>query len=203
MASSFSYAKRPSATLVVVIFAVLSSRAESSADVNCPLDCKANAPCVQGNSDNSEFQNTTNSLPWLEGLHQTGFHCQCPAGRTGILCERQYETCNDSAQHKCFHGGKCLQGMKDVYGNVQYYCDCSEAQHNGTRYAGKFCEAEAVVTCGASDDDGEVFCTNGGQCRDNFESYLDQPCICPSGFEGPHCEYQSDTGKLFFYDMRI
>ena len=37
----------------------------------------------------------------------------------------------------------------------------------------------------------QIFCTNGGQCRDTFIYHLDQPCICEFGYEGPHCEYSA------------
>lgn len=131
-------------------------------DPTCPLDCKGGSRCVRGNADFTKFTTTKNSMPFLKDLHDGGYFCQCPPGRTGLLCEREYESCNDGL-HFCFHGGKCLSGLKDVYGNEQHYCDCGDAVFEGKNYAGKFCEAEAVDFCGTAAEYGNVFCTNGGK----------------------------------------
>ena len=75
---------------------------------NCPLDCKSGGVCVRGNADFSEFTTTEHSMPYLKDLSDGGYFCECPPGTTGLLCERQYESCGDG-NHFCFHGGKCLR----------------------------------------------------------------------------------------------
>lgn len=83
-----------------------------------------------------------------------------------------------------------MHGLKDAYGNDQFYCDCGEAALDGTPYSGRFCEAEAVDVCGEGAEYGKIFCTKG-TCREDFLDFLDQPCICDSGWEGTHCEYKT------------
>ncbi|GKY97470.1 hypothetical protein MPSEU_000705400 [Mayamaea pseudoterrestris] len=36
------------------------------------------------------------------------------------------------------------------------------------------------------------YCMNDGVCKDDYESQM-EPCECPSGFEGPHCEFIAGT----------
>lgn len=163
---------------------------DAQLDPTCPLDCKGDGQCVLGNADFTQFTTTENSMPYLKDLNNGGYFCQCPVGRTGLTCEREYESCGDGT-HFCFHGGSCLSGIKDVYGNEQHYCDCGDAEFDGKSFAGKFCEAEAVDMCGSDSEYGNVFCTNGGVCRNNWLDNLDQPCICQNGFDGPHCEYRA------------
>lgn len=153
-------------SFVLALASLSSATAQSisTLDPTCPLDCKDGAQCVRGNADFTTFTTTENSMPFLKDLSNGGYFCQCPPGRTGLLCEREYESCGDGA-HFCFHGGKCLSGIKDVYGNEQHFCDCGKAQYEGTSYAGKFCEADAVDICGTAAEYGNVFCTNGGEVR--------------------------------------
>ena len=126
-------------------------------DVNCPLDCKGGGVCSFGNSDFSNLtsQEGHDTMPFLDALNENGYHCNCPSGRTGVLCERKYESCNDG-EHFCFHGGKCLSGIADSFGNIQHYCDCSDAVHEGKQYSGRFCEAEAIEICGTAAEYGTV-----------------------------------------------
>lgn len=175
---------------VVDLVQAQSSQTATTVDPLCPLDCKADGTCMRGNADFSGFISTEHSMPFLKDANMNGYFCECPAGRTGLLCEREYESCGDGV-HFCFHGGRCLTGLKDVYGNEQHYCDCSDAQFQGQAQAGKYCQAEAVDVCGKAAEYGTVFCTNGGVCRDNFFEFLDQPCICQEGFTGPNCEYRA------------
>jgi hypothetical protein len=135
----------------------------------CPLDCQGDAVCIQGETDFGILVAIEDQVPWMQDHDSRGFYCQCPSGRTGILCEREYETCGDGS-HFCFHGGKCVSGLKDEFGNGQHYCDCGDAEHDGKNYAGKFCEAEAGDVCGTTVESGLVFCTNGGTVSDAFRS---------------------------------
>jgi len=97
-------------------------------DPACPLDCTGGGICTRGNADYSKFSSsTTNSntaitMPFLRDANMGGYHCDCPPGRTGLTCEREYETCGDG-KHYCFHGGRCMEGLTDEYGNEQFFCD--------------------------------------------------------------------------------
>ena len=86
---------------------------------------------------------------------------------------------------------QCIPGLKDDFGNDQLFCDCSEAMDDeGNPFVGKFCEIPSRDNCGTEQDD--LFCVNGGSCNlvvgddTNF-------CECPSGFQGPHCEYEEGS----------
>jgi hypothetical protein len=135
----------------------------------CPLDCQGDAECIIGETDFGDLVAIEDQIPWMQDLNSQGFYCQCPSGRTGLLCEREYTTCDDGT-HFCFHGGKCASGLKDALGNGQHYCDCADAEHKGNKYAGKYCEAEAADVCGSTVESGLVFCTNGGTVSDTFRS---------------------------------
>ena len=108
-------------------------------DPACPLDCKYNGICTQGDADYSQFDDpnfssmtttttaaaeTGHPMPFLRDANMGGYHCDCPPGRTGLLCDRQYESCGDG-QHYCFHGGQCMTGLNDQFGNKQFFCDVS------------------------------------------------------------------------------
>jgi hypothetical protein len=86
---------------------------------------------------------------------------------------------------------QCIPGLEDFYENQQLFCDCSDAvDENGNPYVGKFCELPSKDNCGTEDDG--LFCVNGGECNPSFageESF----CNCPSGVEGPHCEFQAGS----------
>jgi hypothetical protein len=116
-----------------------------------------------------------------------GKHCACPAGFTGMFCMRRYESCGGT-DHKCYNGGKCIPGLKDIYGNDQMFCDCSSARDEDlNHYAGKYCEKKAIDIC---DNEDKVFCVNESKCKENFAAYPDSPCECGNNTVGPHCEFQ-------------
>ena len=52
-----------------------------------------------------------------------------------------------------------------------------------TPIVGKYCEHLATFC-----DEGD-YCVNDGTCTGDF----DKPCRCPTGFQGPHCEYAVDS----------
>ena len=72
-----------------------------------------------------------------------GMRWACLQGRTGQLCNVPFETCSGS--HKCYHGGQCIPGAYDAYGNEQLRCDCYSAMDpaTGDPYVGDFCEHRA------------------------------------------------------------
>ena len=158
----------------------------------CPLDCFYDATCTRGRSDFSQHPTKNgNALDFHIDTDQQGWHCDCPFGRTGLRCGRKYEMCNDG-EHVCYHGGQCLEGLKDIYGNTQLYCDCDNAiDENGVNYVGKYCEIATTHHC---DETGDAFCVNAGFCKENYQLSLDSPCQCGTDYEGPHCEF--DKGSV-------
>jgi hypothetical protein len=93
-------------------------------------------------------------------------------GWTGVLCDKKFETCTDQPGHECYHGGQCIPGLLDKYGNEQLFCDCStthSAGMDGTHYVGKYCETPFEQACNTGAETGEpVFCVNGGECNLDF-----------------------------------
>ncbi|KAG7356933.1 EGF-like domain containing protein [Nitzschia inconspicua] len=155
----------------------------------CTLNCPATAPCRFGAAD---FSGHVMELG--ETVHN-GMHCDCPMGWTGLFCDKRFEACDNQAGHTCYHGGKCVPGLEDKYGNEQLFCDCSEARGiDGTKYVGKYCETpfEQICNPGASDDD-LIFCVNGGECNPNFPETSSHPCVCDDGWSGFHCEFKEGT----------
>lgn len=59
-----------------------------------------------------------------------------------------------------------------------------------------------VVKCDDQDSFGELtvyskanpmpFCANYGVCKPDYADHPEQPCECPAGYAGPHCEYKQD-----------
>lgn len=70
-------------------------------------------------------------------------------------------------------------------GGTTYNCDCSYAHTAHQSFAGAYCQYQSSVFCETNSTiEGRDFCVNGGTCK------VDEPgCDCPTGFEGPMCEY--------------
>lgn len=59
-----------------------------------------------------------------------------------------------------------------------------------------------IVKCDEQDSFGELtvyseanpmpFCANYGVCKTDYADFPGQPCDCPAGYAGPHCEYRED-----------
>eukprot|EP00521_Asterionellopsis_glacialis_P008228 CAMPEP_0195280952 /NCGR_PEP_ID=MMETSP0707-20130614/457_1 /TAXON_ID=33640 /ORGANISM="Asterionellopsis glacialis, Strain CCMP134" /LENGTH=607 /DNA_ID=CAMNT_0040339783 /DNA_START=74 /DNA_END=1897 /DNA_ORIENTATION=- len=162
---------------------------------DCPLDCDASHSnvCIEGEADFSNHPQP-NGAP-LEFHEETkdstyGLHCNCTEGRTGLKCKRQYESCHNNDDMKCYNGGACLLGGVDQFGNDQYYCDCKNAKdEKGNLYYGQYCENKVLEVCDGSQD---VFCVNGGTCKDDYESSPHRPCLCGPDYDGKHCEFRKD-----------
>jgi len=91
----------------------------------------------------------------------------------------------------CYHGGQCVPGLSDKYGNDQLFCDCTSAiASDGTQYVGKYCETPFEQLC---DQSGDTFCVNGGECNPSYPNFDANPCTCEDGWEGFHCEFKMGT----------
>ncbi|OEU20618.1 hypothetical protein FRACYDRAFT_259610 [Fragilariopsis cylindrus CCMP1102] len=120
------------------------TQSNKSKSTTCDLDCPSFAPCVFGYADFSERKvdvvATQQQLGGRGGgTHQSGMHCDCPIGWTGLFCDIKYDSCtsNNQAHHECYNGAECMIGLlEDQYGNEQLFCDCNSI--NG--YVGKYCE---------------------------------------------------------------
>jgi len=166
--------------------------------LECPINCANGAECKLGEHDFDFFPREVNGAPFafLQTISREGWYCDCPAGFTGLRCNRQYEICplslnmtSSKDAHFCFHGGSCLEGLTDgtheSIADFQRFCDCKDATHNGTPYYGKYCEIEGAIQCS---DDSDEYCTAQGQCKEDFASKF-TPCECREGHRGPHCEF--------------
>ena len=151
----------------------------------CPLQCNNGSVCMVGASSFKDHPKETGNTPFTfqQQTSKDGWHCLCPEGWTGLRCNRSYNKCpvvrssSDTAvtgdindHHYCYHGGECIAGVTDGQhpdiDKSERFCDCSNAQHNGIPYFGKYCDIEGAVQCGP---DSEQFCTAQGTCKENFE----------------------------------
>jgi hypothetical protein len=155
--------------LLAVVAPIVQVHAQSfpACTLNCPID----APCVHGANQALVISHPIDE--WNEPTHIDNMHCACPEGWTGVKCDHIFEACDGQA-HQCYHGGECIPGLQDKFGNTQLYCDCSDAMGNdGTRYVGKYCETPSVDYCDGYDidtdtDTQESFCVNGADCNPNY-----------------------------------
>ena len=145
------------AGLMLLASVTITTRAQDDCTLACPID----APCVSAQADFSHHSIT------LE--HGTGMHCSCPAGWTGLLCDHKYESCDSEGNHACYHGGECIAGLHDKYGNDQLFCDCTKAIDGvtGQKYVGKYCETPFDKVCSSSEGE-DIFCVNGGDCNPDY-----------------------------------
>ncbi|XP_068613126.1 protein eyes shut homolog [Brachionichthys hirsutus] len=95
------------------------------------------------------------------------FHCFCPPGYFGTLCDLDVNECDVSP---CRHEGICVNtpgGFK---------CVCRPG------FTGQLCDV-GIDECLSNP------CQNGGRCIDAPNQYH---CLCPDGFAGFHCETNID-----------
>ena len=172
----------------------------------CPINCANGSECKLGEHDFSFHPKEGNGadLTFLQTTSREGWYCDCPAGWTGLRCNRRYDVCpmgstnsrnnnngssKDIETHFCYHGGKCIAGLTDgthdSIDDSKRFCDCSEAMHNGVPYFGKYCEIEGAIQCS---DDSDEYCTAQGSCKEDFANKA-YPCDCRKGHRGPHCEF--------------
>ncbi|PVD38421.1 hypothetical protein C0Q70_01036 [Pomacea canaliculata] len=91
------------------------------------------------------------------------FHCACPQGYEGSLCQHIVRSCTNSS---CVHG-QCV----DVLNNYTCVCDAG--------YTGRSCEVDV------NDCPGQCVANNTLMCIDGVNQYT---CSCKAGFTGVHCE---------------
>uniref|UniRef100_A0A3B3B6K3 Crumbs cell polarity complex component 2b n=1 Tax=Oryzias melastigma TaxID=30732 RepID=A0A3B3B6K3_ORYME len=136
------------------------------------------------------------------------FHCICPPGYFGTLCDLDVNECEVSP---CLHEGICINmpgGFKCVCrpgytglrcevkvnecvsnpcqntgrcidGPNQYHCLCPDGYTGKMCFMGDFCEVDVNECCSAP------LCQNGGQCKaTGVDSFI---CICPTLWTGPVC----------------
>ena len=174
------------ATILLLFAAIVSIRADDG-DLFCPFPCFHGSQCAWGAADFSDHPHP-NGEPLDIHVEDSrlGKHCECTEGFTGLRCAKKYKSCNDG-QHFCYHGGECISGLEDQFGNEQLFCDCTNAvDEHGVRFIGKYCEVPTEQPCNL---DRSVFCVNGGYCKDDFEDATHRPCRCGPDHDGPHCEF--------------
>ena len=147
----------------------------------CDLSCDhPDAVCVQGSATFDSHPVPQDALFSFHASQDVnGMHCSCPTGWTGVTCDTVFETCDYTSSssssssssatgsHKCYHGGKCVPGLLDDFGNDQLFCNCENAiDSQGNQYAGKYCEHKATTFCDSDDD--SHFCLNEGDCNPNY-----------------------------------
>jgi hypothetical protein len=138
----------------------------SAEEVPCTenLICNHGAGCIQGvanftvhmglassngngNSAAADFMDIT-PPDFLAVSQVDNQHCACPIGWTGVTCEVEYKSCDQT--HPCFHGGQCILGLNDRYGNEQLFCNCDNAvDQEGNKYGtckcGAFCSKLSIT----------------------------------------------------------
>ena len=132
----------------------------------CVLDCENGGTCKMGAPSWQHYYRGINEETdtWSNPLDLQ--HCTCPAGYSGLLCERRGTKCGSDY---CHNGGTCIQTNQDD-GSIKYFCDCSSSRSvtlDGPKvYGGEFCQYESTDFCSKeSDPNGEQFCVNGGECK--------------------------------------
>uniref|UniRef100_A0A668A4S2 Slit homolog 3 (Drosophila) n=1 Tax=Myripristis murdjan TaxID=586833 RepID=A0A668A4S2_9TELE len=96
---------------------------------------------------------------------EMGITCECPAGRTGALCDQK--TPPSSCQTRCVHGLCVPKGQS-------YVCQCADG------YQGQYCDRRQEPPACRGQRCGH------GECR---VSEAGEPvCHCQPGYSGPACE---------------
>lgn len=147
---------------------------------DCSLECNNRGTCCIGILDDSHQPTNPNDAFEIDpDGNVAGQYCDCALGWTGKNCDTTFDECDNDA-NACFNNGTCVSGFLDS-GDKVYMCDCREARDDaGISYVGMYCE-QAVPEVGdmddsdddseiegdsvICDDDGSVYCLNGGECK--------------------------------------
>lgn len=124
---------------------------------NCNLVCENNGECARGIKTYSTALHND-----FFARHDGEFqYCDCQDGFYGLKCEAAATDCGDA---QCFHGGACVE-TENSKNETIFACDCSDAKSGGVSYAGQYCQSPSVKNCGDKGANGQLFCTNGGECK--------------------------------------
>lgn len=142
-------------------------------DRDCTLDCQNGGECVLGSPPDQPYL----TAYWFNAEDFSNWqYCSCPEGWSGEFCEAATVDCGD---YTCLNGGTCDYKDTELKGR----CNCVDASEDFIYYDGLYCQFPSTSICAQLENE-VYFCTNGGECRDN---YLDG-CDCPEGFAGFYCE---------------
>ena len=138
---------------------------------NLTTGCHTN-PCLRGGH-----------CQWTDH-YQINYTCQCPHGYTGIHCQIfLYDTdkscSNDDSECGCVYmltGQTTCTRPPRTCNDVTCPQNASCIENNGQ------------VTC--IDDCNPTPCKHGGQCIYQRPGHF---CVCPRGYDGPHCELSTGT----------
>lgn len=139
---------------------------QGEAEQVCDLDCENGGSCrigVKGYKDTYDSL----GLPVHAVRSESGMHCSCPDGFTGLKCEVRIDHCQ-SSDYFCLNGVPCDSDDTNVSGEVsKFSCQCDLDQgESSPQLAGRFCEYAVTEFCskdGARHN--QSFCTNGGKCK--------------------------------------
>jgi hypothetical protein len=156
---------------------------------NCTLTCNNGGTCTLGKRTASDQEDEY--LYWVdEDNLNDGQYCQCTDEWDGPACTVEKVVCGDA---HCFNGATCVARTDTSNADsptMTHHCDCATADNENQSYAGRYCQYKATEYCTKDADlNGELFCVNEGNCRDNpYEG-----CNCPNGYTGFSCEFRTAT----------
>lgn len=172
----------------------------------CPLECLSGGVCKLGTWSSVVYNTnvTTSAL--------NRFYCHCPSGYAGRLCEVKYEDCpgpeneneaGEKSKRLCPNGAYCTHDINHDR-KLFWHCGCDEDITDfSSLYARRTCRHFWTVFCNdpsESDKNQQMsgmasgsYCEHGGRCKGFVSATSGHPgCICPSGWEGSHCEKTND-----------
>lgn len=142
------------------------------------LTCK-DTPCFHGGK-------------CTERDNQRSYTCECPAGYTGLNCEKKVDKCTSL---QCTNGktSSVCTSTVDPEGRYNPVVVCSAGGHCAVHGNLRFCSCRSGFTglrCEININEcARHPCANGSTCVDRINDYT---CICPLGFTGRHCDRPSD-----------
>ena len=181
--------------LLLLLLVVAVARSEASESTTCEIDCANGSTCQRGPADFSRHPKRADNdqpFPFHEKTEEQGWHCACPEGMTGLLCNVPYAICPDGG-HVCYNGGHCIPPLDGLYQYEPLYCDCPtqiDQDGNLKSYSGKYCEVEVVASGNRCDHDQNP-CLNGGTCSKHVHEL--ELCHCPLLYVGRVCEYYAPS----------
>lgn len=142
----------------------------------------------------------------VNGVTDLSKKCNCPEGTFGLHCEYD-DFASGSCDLKCFNGGECKKGAKDLSEFIDYGLDIDEFLQ-GSNIAGEHCVCPngfSGVQCNLEESKndfrhcGSGVCFNGGLCVKRVSevgSLVDYHCECnefETNVAGEFCEHDEVT----------